>query len=179
MHVLPNKLGALVTALLDRLDGQFEPYSHSAAAALLTLLYRERLPVTQLAHILRLSQPAATRVVDRLETGGLLSRIPEAGRAVPVRLTAVGRQAAQTLQDRRLALCAGALSPLSQEERDAFDHILSKVLAGLVEDRGLARQICRLCDHAACDGPLCPVGCAARAIEGDRARTEPNDADRA
>lgn len=177
MHLLSNKLGALLTALSDLLDRQCEPYSPSSSAALLTLLYHDQMPVMELARVLRLSQPAATRVVDRLETEGLVARVLDAGRIVPVRLTAVGQQAAQTLQDGRLALCERALGPLSEADRDGFDHILSKVLAGLVEDRSHARQICRLCDHGICDGPLCPVGCAARAIE-DRSGTEVNDVDR-
>lgn len=172
MHdgLLANKFGALLVALSDRVEAGFTPYSPSSAAALFTLLYRGQTPLTELARVLCLSQPAATRLVDKLVDAGLVARVIGPGRVVPVCLTPAGEDAARSLQARRLAACTGALDVLDDADKGALDRLLSTVLAGLVEGRRHARQVCRLCDHATCDGPLCPVGCAARALEAQQGR---------
>ncbi|SMF02045.1 DNA-binding transcriptional regulator, MarR family [Tistlia consotensis] len=157
-----NLLGALATALSDRSQQGFEPLSPSSAAALLTLRHHGPLATTALAAILNLSQPAATRLLDRLEAEGLVARKAEAaGRSVPLALTAAGRRRAERLQAARLAASRRALEALSTAERGTLHKLLAKALGGLTEDRSQARHLCRFCDHGLCDGPACPVGSAA------------------
>jgi rubrerythrin len=58
----------------------------------------------------------------------------------------------------------GALGLLSPEEREVFEQLAGKVLAGLIREPGATRWICRLCDISTCRRPPggCPVGNAAR-----------------
>lgn len=167
MHniLFANKLGALLTELQDEIDADMAPFSDSSAAALLTLLHWGKTPVTELAAVLRLSQPATTRLVAKLVEQGLVERVEAPGRLAPVRLSTKGRSRARSLQARRIARLEQAMAPLKSSDREQLDRMLSSILAGLVKNRRHARQICRLCDHDICDGPLCPVGSAARAIE--------------
>lgn len=167
MHdrLLASKLSALTVHLGDEAEARTFPNSASTAAALLTLLHRGRCAVSELASILRVAQPTATRLINKLEKAGLVRRLPAAGRSVPLALTGAGEAAARTLQDRRLAAFAEACAVLEENERAALDELLTKMLGARVRSRRHARQICRLCDHGVCDGPNCPVGCAASEIE--------------
>lgn len=166
MHrYLASKLSALIVRLSDISEDLGAPYSPSSVAALLTLLHRPSLAVTELASILRLTQPSTTRLVDKLVRSGLVIRLAGSGKVTPITLTPSGEAAARGLQDRRLAAFARAIAILDEGERRALDGIVSKMLGEGVDNRRLARQICRFCDHAVCDGELCPVGSAATTAE--------------
>jgi DNA-binding MarR family transcriptional regulator len=168
MHdmILANKLGVAVTALAEAAEQACAPLAPSVAAALLWLRYQAPYTATALAPVLGLTQPTAARIVDGLQRDGLAERVPGAhGRAAPLRLTAKGTALADDLQRRRIAACARALAPLDAAECRTLDGLLDRVLQPMVTGRRYARHICRFCDHETCDGPLCPVGCAATQLE--------------
>lgn len=167
--LLANKLAVAVTALNERIEQACAPLAPSAAATLLWLRHRSPRTATEMAPILGLTQPTAQRIVDSLMREGLAARAKDVrGRAAPVQLTAKGRKLAETLQGRRLAAFAQALSPLGPGDRQALDRLLDGVLRPMVDGRAYARHICRFCDHGICDGPRCPVGCAATELEERR-----------
>ena len=166
MHytLLANKLGALATLVADvpTIDGQ----SQSTAAALLTLHYHGPLMVTGLAAILGLSQPAASRLLDRLVSDRLATRSRRPGaRETLVDLTPGGRKIAEQAQTRRLERLQAVLAPLSTEQRQVLEQMLDAILALPIKNRDQARHLCRFCDHSLCDGAACPVGSAARRLE--------------
>ncbi|MBX3620906.1 MAG: winged helix-turn-helix transcriptional regulator [Rhizobacter sp.] len=161
-----NKLGAL-WAVLDRaMGGVVDEHSASSAAILLWLSHWSPVGVVELGRVVGLSQPACSRAIDKLAAAGLLRKTPgDDSREWRLVLSAAGRREADRLQQRRLAACAGLLDALSPAERVTMDALLDKLLAAPVTDRAYARHVCRFCDHGVCDGPLCPVGCRATAIE--------------
>ena len=87
------------------------------------------------------------------------------GRESRLALTPAGQALARSIQDRRLSGIAALTGGLSDAERQTLDHLLDRLLAAPVTDRAYARHVCRFCDHGLCDGPDCPVGCAATALE--------------
>lgn len=168
MHdaLLANKLGALWATIGQAIEAGFGSLSPSSAAALITLRHREPITATELGHILDLSQPASARLVAKLAAEGHVARQKRlAGKEIGLRLTAKGRRLAESLQRQRLAACERLLTALLPAERHELDRLLSALLAAPVTDRAYAWHVCRFCDHAVCDGPHCPVGCAATSLE--------------
>jgi DNA-binding MarR family transcriptional regulator len=164
--LMANKLGVAVTAMTERLGQACAPLAPSVAAALLWLRYQAPCTATALAPVLGLTQPTAARIIEGLQRDGLAMRVPSTrGRAAPMRLTTQGLALADDLQRRRIAALGRALAPLGADERATLDRLLDRVLKPMVTGRRYARHVCRFCDHVTCDGPLCPVGCAATAIE--------------
>lgn len=151
-----NKLGALATALSDAMADGFGDLSPSAASALLTLRQSEPLGTTELAQVVGLSQPACTRMVDRLVADALVERQPAQGRTVPIVLTDQGRRLGELIQARRLAVLRAVSDGLDKKERKDFDRLLEKLLAAVPLAGATPRRACRLCDYRLCDGKGCP-----------------------
>jgi DNA-binding MarR family transcriptional regulator len=160
-----NRLGALWTTLDDLMAEVVHDYSESSAAILLTLHYWAPMSVNSLTAIVGLSQPACSRALDNLLGGGLVEKQRGAGKELELQLTGAGKRQAGALQKRRLSACATLLAPLSKSELATFNTLVDKLLKAPVTTRAYARHVCRFCDHATCDGPLCPIGSAARATE--------------
>jgi DNA-binding MarR family transcriptional regulator len=168
MHdtLLANKLGALWTTIGQAVEAGFGSLSPSSAAALITLRHRQKLTATELGRILDLTQPASARLVAKLEAEGHVARQkPASGKEIGLRLTPKGRRLAEDLQRQRLAACDRLLAALTPADRRLLDRLLSALLAAPVTNRAYARHVCRFCDHGVCDGPDCPIGCAATALE--------------
>ncbi len=164
-----NLLGAVSLVLHDRFMeaiteaiGQGE----SAAAALSSLENLVDQPSVGLLHrVLGLTPSGAVRLVDRLEAEGYLERRGGAdGRSTRVHLTRTGRRAARRGAAARAQVLDHALSPLSAEERQVLDRLLSRLLVGMMRGPDARRFMCRLCDTRACGHAegRCPVRNAAR-----------------
>ena len=136
----------------------------SAPAALIALhTFLGGTSVDGLSRVLALTHSGSVRLVDRLQTAGLLERGrgPDA-RTRTVRLTAAGHTAAEELQRERETALADLLAPLDREERDTLGALLGRILAGITHDHADAGHICRMCDPDACGHPdRCPVTAAA------------------
>ncbi|TDC84186.1 MarR family transcriptional regulator [Actinomadura sp. 7K507] len=163
---LANLLGAASLAVtdlvLDAATGSGR-VSASGAAALIVLSDAPELGVTELGRRVGLTQSAAARMVDGLQTAGLAERRGREGRAVHVRLTPAGEDTVRDMLTARGAPLAGVLSVLDEDERETFTLLLAKLLARLYEEIGDAEVMCRLCDRRCCtDGAVCPVGQAER-----------------
>jgi DNA-binding MarR family transcriptional regulator len=163
--LLPNKLGAFAVLLGDTLEGAYGVLSPSAASLLLTLYYTRNATATALAKVAGISQPTAVRVLDGLVRQGFIERKSHTGRTTLLRVTRAGRERAVSLQAARLGAMEKILSGLNVQERATFERILDKTFVAATTSRAFARTVCRLCNHHACDGPLCPIGTRASEIE--------------
>jgi MarR family transcriptional regulator, negative regulator of the multidrug operon emrRAB len=166
-----NVLGAFSLAVSDRLAAATEEAagaSASAPAALSTLLtYGGReISIDRLRTIIGLSHSATVRLVDRLSGVGLVERRRGAdGRELSLRLTSRGRGVARRVHRERAELLSSLLSPLDARQRRELEALLAPLVAKLVAGRREARNICRLCDHGACERASgCPVDSAATAL---------------
>jgi DNA-binding MarR family transcriptional regulator len=164
-----NLLGALSLVIADRMTDAMAAEGgrpESGAAALCALLhFLDRPSVDRLRQVLGLTSSGTVRLVDKLAESGYVGREPGAdGRSVSIVLTDQGRRAAQRVADSRASVLEGALAVLTPDERQAFDRLAGKVLAGLIRGPGATRWMCRLCDTGVCRGAAggCPVGNAAR-----------------
>ena len=164
-----NLLGALALAISDRATDAVSAAagrSDSAAAALSALLhFLDRPTIDRLRQVLGLTSSGTVRLVDRLEESGYVHRVPgEDGRSTAVVLTEAGVVAAEQVSVARTAVLLRSLSVLSDTERATFEHLVGKVLTGMIRGPGATRWTCRLCDIGVCRGAPggCPVGNAAR-----------------
>lgn len=175
-----NLLGAAALALSEKVltgVGRETGVSTSGAAALVVLSASTGLGVTEVGRRVGLSQPAAARMLDSLESAGLVERRPGAGRSVPVALTAAGRRTVQQLLAARQAPLAEAVEALSERDREELARLLGTLLTHLYSDVRNAELICRLCDRACCvRDAVCPVGQAERdAAAPDAAASDRGD----
>jgi DNA-binding MarR family transcriptional regulator len=160
---LSQLLGVLALATADRFRTPIEESlgrggAHSAA--LVHLSAHPDASVQALADVLRVSQPAAVKIADRLAADGLVERRIGADRRVrTLGLTASGRRAAADVLDRRGAALDELLAVLGPDERAALEPLLEKLVAGLADDRPGALTVCRLCDRSACcaEAAACPL----------------------
>jgi DNA-binding MarR family transcriptional regulator len=168
-----NLLGALALTLADRTDAAVREgagVAGSDAAALVTLRnYAEGEPLDLLRKALGLSHPGVVRLADRLQARGLVERhrSDRDGRAVALRLTATGRQAADEALAARGEAIAAALGVLDAAERRALTGMLERMLGAETTDRVATLVICRMCDPDVCGHPgRCPVTQAGMALAG-------------
>jgi MarR family transcriptional repressor of emrRAB len=168
-----NLLGALSVTLADRLRAATDAgarHGGSAPGALISLAgYLDGGPIDSLRDPLALTHSAAVRVVDRLVSAGLARRRRGRDRrSVAVELTPAGHRAAAGALAARREVLDAALQALSADEQAHLARLHEKLLAGLTDGHGTARNICRLCDLHACghEQGICPVTNAARAAEG-------------
>ncbi|TQC49607.1 MarR family transcriptional regulator [Rhodococcus sp. WS4] len=171
MHELrtANLLGAAALAVSDLVVASVtrgSRISPSGAAALVILSATPNLSVTELGRREGLSQSAAARMVDVLETKNLVTRKRGSGRETAVSLTSEGRRGARDSMDARGEGLISVHSALDDEEREALAQLLDKLLTRIYQDVRDSELLCRLCDRRACiTDAVCPVGCAERATQ--------------
>jgi MarR family transcriptional regulator, negative regulator of the multidrug operon emrRAB len=162
-----NLLGALALAVSDRLraatEGEEDGLAASQPAALVTLGHYPGQSIVTLGRTLGLTHSGAVRLVDRLESAGLLCRTtPGRGRTLALQLTETGRQAAQQVLARRDEELSRIVRLLDPDDAAALERLAARLLAGLTTDRSAAYRLCRLCDEPLCAAAAgCPVDHAA------------------
>lgn len=162
-----NLLGAAALALGDLVLAETTAAtgtSASGAAALTVLADAPGLGATELGRRIGLSQPAAARMVDSLESAGLLRRERLSGKSVALRLTRDGRRAADRARAARHDALALGVGGLDDHQQDVLAELLGVLLDRVYDQIGSADRMCRLCDRAACVArqAVCPVGAAER-----------------
>ena len=162
-----NLLGALSLALTDRTDDALSTTlgaGANASAALMSIGARPGESIDQLARVLDLNHSTTVRIVDRLEQSGWVRRTRGGrdGRAVSLTLTRSGQTNSRRLTTARNAVLNEVTVGLTERETEVLGRLLHKMLAGMPADRREARHMCRLCEHAICEGPDCPVGSAVK-----------------
>jgi DNA-binding MarR family transcriptional regulator len=156
-----NLLGALALSVVDACNAVVEAnagYGGETPAALVTLGVEPGLSINQLRQILNLSHPGTVRLIDRLETEGLVERRSGAdGRTLALFLTDAGAARRKTiLSERRLQLQL-VLNALTENERKQLTKLLEKMLAAMTTSELRSYAICRLCEEEVCPGDRCPV----------------------
>jgi DNA-binding MarR family transcriptional regulator len=160
-----NLLGTFSLAVSDALTESVTGVAgHSGAlsGAVSYLLQEPDCGIEDLRQPLRLSQPAAVRLVNQLVENGLATRTEDArdGRRVRIRLTRRGQTLARAILRARQEAIETMGSSLSSQEQSVLATLLTKMLAGTTPDRDDAERLCRLCDLDACPNARCPVEAA-------------------
>ncbi len=155
-----NIVGALALAIADSIalaTDNIVAERGPAAAALMLAAHLPGMSIDTLRTGVALSHPGAVRLVDRLETAGLIERrtSDEDGRRVALHLTAAGEAAAAAIARGRQSAVARALALLPAAEQAAFAQTCETLLAALVTSNSEALRICRLCNEQVCSA--CPV----------------------
>jgi DNA-binding MarR family transcriptional regulator len=167
--------GALSLAMADRMAWVIEgtaAQSATAATALSALHdFLDGTSIDLLAQVLGLTSSGTVRLVDRLSEAGYVRRTAGAdARTTSIVLTKAGRRVAANVAAARADLLSGALADLSADERQVFERVTGRVLAGLVRGPDATRWICRLCDTTTCGRAegLCPSANASAATDVPR-----------
>ncbi len=125
------QLRRIVTLLTAHIDRQVEPLGLTDAQwkPLLRLLLDQTGTVAALARICQLDAGGMTRLLDRLETKGLVrrERSQEDRRVVNLELTDEGRVAAQQLPDLLLGMQRSMLQGFSAEEEAQLRGYLARL----------------------------------------------------
>lgn len=150
MH-LPNKFAALSLAVTDATLAGDTALAPTAVAALITAANNPPASIGEMAAIVGLTHSATVRLIDRLETDGLLRRRRRVGREVQVEITPAGRRRADGLQDRRLAESNDFLAALSVEERELLSRLVDRMLCSYATKGHDRRRLCRMCARAYCN----------------------------
>jgi DNA-binding MarR family transcriptional regulator len=133
---LAPRLRAAVTRLNRRLRStSLEEVSPGQASALAMIERLGSPALNELAAAEQVRPPSMTRLVDALESDGLVERRVDAvdRRCQHISLTPAGRKALAGIRSRKTAFLESRLSQLSDEDRDAIGRALS-ILERLAED---------------------------------------------
>jgi MarR family transcriptional regulator, negative regulator of the multidrug operon emrRAB len=153
-----NLLGALALSLVDGVSAvaEAEAGHGETPGALVTLGSEPGLSINALRQALSLSHPGTVRLIDRLETQGLVDRRSGAdGRTLALFLTQAGQEKRQAILMARKQQLQLAIAPLTLPERQQLTQLLEKMLDATTTSAQRAWAICRLCDIETC--PDCPV----------------------
>jgi len=155
-----NLLGALALELAraqQLATAEVVGQTGSAAAALVVIGAAPGRTIEQLRRPLGLTQPGATRLVERLVEAGWVERGDTAGRrGLRLTLSEAGREVLDQMHAARRAALTEALAPLGSDEQAQLAELLETLLAARVGDRDDLERLCRLCERRTCD--RCPVG---------------------
>lgn len=156
-----NLLGAFALSVVDSLTMVVEAnagYGGETPAALVTVGAEPGLSINKLRQILNLSHPGTVRLVDRLETEGLVQRQAGSdGRTVALFLTNTGAKRRKTILSERRKQLQVAINALSRNERKQLSNLLEKMLTAMTTSELKSFTICRLCEDDVCPANQCPV----------------------
>jgi MarR family transcriptional repressor of emrRAB len=128
----------------------------AAAAALVLIAADPGRTIEQLRAPLGLSQPGATRLMQRLaDEGWIVLGGPGGRRGLQICLTVAGQQVLDELLAVRRAALTEQLEPLNDHELAQLTGLLERLLAARTSDRAALERLCRLCDRPVCES--CPV----------------------
>lgn len=155
-----NVFGAIALAVADeivRAANELAPEAGPAASALALIGHEPGLSIRMLSAGVGLSHAGAVRLVDRLETEGLVERRLQAtdGRTRSLHLTASGEAASAAVLEARDGVLSRGLAALSPQELSTLGELAEKMLRASLRDEAHAYRICRLCQHSECR--QCPV----------------------
>jgi DNA-binding MarR family transcriptional regulator len=175
-----NVLGALAATVTDQATAamlaaaDLPATGSSSALATLSAIaeFLDAPTVDQVRRVMGLTPSGAVRLIDRLESEGLVVRGPGTdGRTRAITLTDRGAAAAAALARARRQVLTTMLDGLAPDELDTLGELLGRMMGNAVRAKTGGAWICRLCDLTACeraDG-RCPAATAALAHYGVRA----------
>lgn len=158
---LLNLLGALSLSVVDAINVGVEAsvgYGGETPAAIVTLGVEPGISINELRQILNLSHPGTVRLIDRLESDGLVERRAGAdGRTLALFLTEAGTERRKALLVERRQPLQQAIASLTETDCKQLTTLLEKMLTAMTADELRAFAICRLCEEEVCPGDRCPV----------------------
>src|SRR3712207_4553113 len=163
MERLTNLVGAFALAVADRVAAATEAACGAGGAAAAVLVHLHRRPetsVSDLAAVVGVGGSGGVRLVDRLATQGLVTRVPSPTdrRTVLLRLTATGTETARRVLDAREDAVRRTVAALDEEQRSALERLLPDLVSALPSSWTEVLRTCRLRDVAACrQSPGCPL----------------------
>jgi MarR family transcriptional regulator, negative regulator of the multidrug operon emrRAB len=155
-----NLLGAFALELAHELEAATAAVvgqAGAAAAALVVIAAAPGRSIEDLRGPLGLTQPGATRLVERLAQSGWVNRGGTPGRrGLRLTLTDQGRDVLDQLLAARRAAISEMLAPLTASQQAQLSETLETLLAARVGNRADLERVCRLCERRCC--LECPVG---------------------
>jgi DNA-binding MarR family transcriptional regulator len=124
---LANRLRPILFRLHRELRREIHPLGVNGSHVSLLLLIKHRpgIGVRELADLERVSAPAMSKTIDRLERAGLLTRTRGTDRRrVGIEVSAEGDRVLASVKRRRTAWLAARLKGLSAEDLDALERAL-------------------------------------------------------
>jgi DNA-binding MarR family transcriptional regulator len=156
-----NLLAAFAGEVTERVGDELKTHPNqtdSAIAALNVMSFWDGITNAELASALRLSHTATVRLVDKLESQGMVeAREGKDRRATYLHLTAVGKKAATPMLAARCSAVEPYLSVLSASEEAQLTRLLEKLIRPLATDDLTVSHFCRLCNFDVCPDELCPM----------------------
>lgn len=156
-----NLLGAFITGLNDQLNSKLEEESQvtgDVPAALVAIGYNEGRTVEYLRRTLGLSHSWTVRVVEHLESDGLVEkRAGKDKRAVALFLTAQGQKKANRIVRTRRNFLDKVLSAIPVKDQKQLRAMLERMLTCATTDFYTGEAICKLCEVDVCPQGRCPV----------------------
>ncbi|WP_343562453.1 MarR family winged helix-turn-helix transcriptional regulator [Kiloniella sp. b19] len=157
-----NLLGAFATAVASSIETRVSKVGNlgiNEAATLVAVSNHPGDTIDVLSRVLNLTHSGTVRLVNRLESEGLIERRKSLkdARAVTVHVTAKGAEIVAEVLETRAAVVEKVLSSLSPDQKELLTPVLEKALSALTEDMPSARRICRLCHEGVCRPQGCPV----------------------
>ena len=118
-----------------RREARAEGVSPEQVSLLVSIKYSPGIGVNELAAKERVSPPALTKHVDRLQRDGLVTRTPndEDKRRVGLSLTDEGQRVLRRVRSRRTAWLASRLRDLDESERAAIEAAVEPLMRLLPE----------------------------------------------
>jgi len=154
-----NLLGALALEAVSAQEAAVTAavgQAGAAAGALVTIGAHSNKTLEELRVPLGLSQPGATRLLDRLVRAGWVERAGAGGRhGLRLRLTPAGKEVVERIFAARRSALAELLEPLPAADRKRLEKMLERLLAARTHDGWDARRLCRVCERPVCR--RCPV----------------------
>ena len=157
-----NLLGALALSIVDGMNTAIVEanagYSGETPAALVTLGAEPGISINELRQVLNLSHPGTVRLVDRLESQGLVERRAGVdGRTLALFLTDAGHERRSAILTERRQQLQLVVSSLTNTDRKQLTKLLEKMLTAMTTNELRALTMCRLCAEEVCPGDRCPV----------------------
>ena len=156
-----NVIGAIAVAFADQINlvaSSIAPEEGPAASALVLINHAPGISIRSLASGVGLTHAGTVRLVDRLESLGLIERRIHAtdARTRSLHLTSAGEISCESILRARDQVISKGLAALTPEEQATLGALAERMLRAIVEDESHAYRICRLCDYERCTN--CPVG---------------------
>ena len=155
-----NVFGAFALMISDdilRATSSRAPDAGPTASALALLAHQPGLSIRMLAAGVGLSHAGTVRLVDRLESEGLIERREHStdGRARALHLTAAGQIMSEEVLGARDEVLSAGLAVLTPAEMTLFCEISERVLRSRLQGLEHSYRVCRLCSYADCKD--CPI----------------------
>ena len=142
---LPYRLAVLSERVSRRLSVEYEKTHGLSVAEWRVLVHLQRcgkVSVREIHNCVNLEKPRVSRAVSRLETAGLVQKVPGEidGRLVAISLTDAGWTALKDILPAATAVEKRLLSGLSRDDLEAFCKVMEKIHAVLDEDPAAKRR---------------------------------------